>query len=178
MRDIIIVIVGIILIGIVWIGWTQYEATQGMPPGGVVPTGPTACTMEAMLCPDGSAVGRIGPKCEFAPCPQPAERHGGITGTVMLGPTCPVMRNPPDPQCADKPYAAKLVVTSVDGAKIVSTFESGSDGTFKLDLAPGEYVIGSAPSSSPFPRCGSNGTFMVKHGSYSEVIVSCDTGIR
>lgn len=27
-----------------------------------------ACTEEARLCPDGSAVGRTGPKCEFAPC--------------------------------------------------------------------------------------------------------------
>lgn len=30
---------------------------------------PTVCTMEAKLCPDGSFVGRTGPKCEFAPCP-------------------------------------------------------------------------------------------------------------
>lgn len=28
-----------------------------------------ACTMEAKLCPDGSAVGRVPPDCEFAPCP-------------------------------------------------------------------------------------------------------------
>lgn len=28
-----------------------------------------ACTQEAKLCPDGSAVGRTGPDCEFAPCP-------------------------------------------------------------------------------------------------------------
>jgi hypothetical protein len=28
-----------------------------------------ACTTEAKLCPDGSAVGRSGPNCEFAPCP-------------------------------------------------------------------------------------------------------------
>lgn len=28
-----------------------------------------ACTMEAKLCPDGSAVGRTGPHCEFAECP-------------------------------------------------------------------------------------------------------------
>lgn len=28
-----------------------------------------ACTMEAMVCPDGSAVGRSGPNCEFTPCP-------------------------------------------------------------------------------------------------------------
>lgn len=28
-----------------------------------------ACTEEAMICPDGSAVGRTGPNCEFKPCP-------------------------------------------------------------------------------------------------------------
>ena len=28
-----------------------------------------ACTMDAMICPNGSAVGRTGPNCAFAPCP-------------------------------------------------------------------------------------------------------------
>lgn len=28
-----------------------------------------ACTLEAKICPDGSAVGRSGPSCEFAECP-------------------------------------------------------------------------------------------------------------
>jgi hypothetical protein len=27
------------------------------------------CTMDAKICPDGSAVGRSGPDCEFDPCP-------------------------------------------------------------------------------------------------------------
>lgn len=30
---------------------------------------PTACTMEAKICPDGSSVGRQGPNCDFSPCP-------------------------------------------------------------------------------------------------------------
>lgn len=30
---------------------------------------PVACTEEAKICPDGSAVGRVPPNCEFAPCP-------------------------------------------------------------------------------------------------------------
>lgn len=34
------------------------------------PVNNTACTQEAKVCPDGSAVGRTGPDCEFAPCPQ------------------------------------------------------------------------------------------------------------
>ncbi len=31
-----------------------------------------ACTMEAKICPDGTAVGRTGPDCSFAPCPAPS----------------------------------------------------------------------------------------------------------
>lgn len=30
---------------------------------------PVFCAMDAMMCPDGSYVGRIAPNCEFAPCP-------------------------------------------------------------------------------------------------------------
>ncbi|MCY1060414.1 hypothetical protein [Nannocystis sp. SCPEA4] len=33
---------------------------------------PQACTKEAKVCPDGSIVGRTGPSCEFAPCPETA----------------------------------------------------------------------------------------------------------
>lgn len=32
-------------------------------------SGTGACTAEAKLCPDGSYVERVGPSCEFAPCP-------------------------------------------------------------------------------------------------------------
>jgi len=31
---------------------------------------PVACTLEAKLCPDGTSVGREGPKCDFAECPK------------------------------------------------------------------------------------------------------------
>jgi len=27
------------------------------------------CTADAKICPDGTGVGRVGPNCEFAPCP-------------------------------------------------------------------------------------------------------------
>lgn len=35
--------------------------------------GKSFCTLEARLCPDGSAVGRSGPNCEFTPCPHVAK---------------------------------------------------------------------------------------------------------
>lgn len=34
-----------------------------------LPVEPVACTMDAKVCPDGSAVGRVAPNCQFAPCP-------------------------------------------------------------------------------------------------------------
>lgn len=39
---------------------------------------PIACTMEAKLCPDGSAVGRTGPNCEFAECPEVADDRSNL----------------------------------------------------------------------------------------------------
>lgn len=44
---------------------------------------PVACTMDAKMCPDGSYVGRIAPKCEFAACPtveQPAVKEFRVVG--------------------------------------------------------------------------------------------------
>ena len=49
---------------------TPSRPTPAQPPvqdtneGGMV-----ACTMEAKMCPDGSYVGRTGPRCEFTACP-------------------------------------------------------------------------------------------------------------
>lgn len=43
------------------------------------------CTMDAKLCPDGSYVGRTGPKCEFALCPGSATSTSGATSTGIIG---------------------------------------------------------------------------------------------
>jgi hypothetical protein len=53
-------IVIVLLIGGAYLLWLK-EANQ--------PQEEVACTQEAKLCPDGSAVGRSGPLCEFAACP-------------------------------------------------------------------------------------------------------------
>src|SRR6185295_15193176 len=41
----------------------------------------TACTLEAKLCPDGSSVGRTGPNCEFAACPDVVVPDSWVTFT-------------------------------------------------------------------------------------------------
>ena len=46
--------------------------------------GPVAWTMEGKLCPDGSAVGRTGPNCEFAACPDTTATTAPPTGGGIL----------------------------------------------------------------------------------------------
>jgi hypothetical protein len=54
-----LMIVGVLALG----GGTYYFLLKKAPK-------PVACTQEAKICPDGSAVGRTGPNCEFAECPE------------------------------------------------------------------------------------------------------------
>ena len=57
---------GLIIILIVGIGGVLYRNA------GEHSSQPIACPLDAKVCPDGSAVGRSGPSCEFASCPYSA----------------------------------------------------------------------------------------------------------
>lgn len=103
--------------------------------------------------------------------------QSGIKGTVTLGPTCPVMRNPPDPQCADKPYKTTVSVSRTsDTSHVFATTESGTDGTFQFSLPPGDYTV-KASGGAVLPRCGDVAT-NVSASAYTDIAISCDTGIR
>ncbi len=143
-------------------------------PPSVIP--PVACTQEAKLCPDGSYVGRTGTNCEFAACPTPAAMHSGIAGVVVIGPTCPVQKIPPDPNCADKPYQATINVKSADGTKQISSFTSGTDGKFSADLSPGTYLLAPA-STNKYPR-GVEQAVTVQSNKYTQITITFDSGIR
>lgn len=68
-----IALVGLCLVGILLIAGTVFLINQGVEPKAVKDHVPddqgVACTEEAKICPDGSAVGREGPNCEFPDCP-------------------------------------------------------------------------------------------------------------
>jgi hypothetical protein len=249
------------------------------------PGGGQACTMEAKLCPDGSAVGRTGPNCEFAACPStsvsttsstttlaigsnatvngttigvlglvedsrcpidvqciqagtvrvrtsidsstsdftftldqpqvvgnatitlasviPAQKYSkqtvqpsdyrftftvvpkaistsggttGVRGSVLLGPTCPVERIPPDPACADKPYATAIMVYRAGSSSPFVIGNSNASGAFEFSLPPGSYTL-TAGSGKMLPRCASVDVTVATSG-YIATTISCDTGIR
>lgn len=169
MKKLLVISVTIIIIAVAGAGvfaWLKFFGEK-----------PVSCTQEAKLCSDGSYVGRTGPNCEFAAC-SGETKNNGIEGLVLLGPICPVMRNPPEPGCADKPYETSLVATTADGSRIIKQFASGADGKFTVDLMAGEYAIRSAAAANIRPYCNSNGVIKVITGQYTDATVYCDTGIR
>jgi hypothetical protein len=112
----------------------------------------------------------------YGPAAAPAGASG-IRGTVLLGPTCPVERDPPDPNCADKPFKTSLALLKLDGST-VKTFSSNDKGEFSVEVQPGEYMIRSAIAANVLPYCSSNGNIKVGRGAYTTAHISCDSGIR
>ena len=110
--------------------------------------------------------------------PEPiAESWGTILGTVLLGPTCPVAMDPPDPNCADKPYETRLAITSSDQSRVIKEVTADAEGTFRVDIPPGTYAIRSAAVANILPYCSAE-QIVVPINETVEVAVSCDTGIR
>lgn len=74
----------LVLILVLGLGGFLYRYTMEQPNQN---GGPTACTMEARICPDGSAVGRSGPDCAFAACafPNVEITEAGIAFVTPVG---------------------------------------------------------------------------------------------
>ncbi len=101
----------------------------------------------------------------------------GIRGKVLLGPTCPVERNPPDPNCADRPYQTTvIVIRAEDPTHIFLVTKSDASGIFAVSLPPGQYTLG-AGEAKLLPRCD-HPLVTVTQNMVASATIHCDTGIR
>lgn len=97
----------------------------------------------------------------------------GIQGKILRGPTSPVCRT--GSTCYE-PYHATVLVKDTFG-NIVTKFASQKDGTFKVFLPGGTYILDpQEKGTKPFPQAGEQ-TVDVTSG-YTEVIIIYDTGLR
>jgi hypothetical protein len=102
----------------------------------------------------------------------------GVSGRVAAGPVCPVMRNPPDPACADRPVVGAVLVVTDDAGREVARGSSDANGDFAIPLQPGRYVL------TPQPVEGLMGTaqpvdFTIGDaGTPITFDIAYDTGIR
>jgi hypothetical protein len=100
-----------------------------------------------------------------------AATRSGITGTVVAGPTCPV--ETPESPCPDRPVPDARV-TAKGGGTTKST-RSDASGAFRLRLSSGNYLV-TATSETVF-GCAEQRVRVPKRR-YTDVTITCDTGIR
>jgi hypothetical protein len=106
-----------------------------------------------------------------------ATSEGIVNGQVLLGPTCPVERIPPDPRCAPRPYATAIgISTNIETPSDFMTINSNASGTFSVSLPAGEYLF-RPHGGSVYPRCDES-LVTIAAGVTTSTVISCDTGIR
>lgn len=98
----------------------------------------------------------------------------GLSGLVLTGPTCPVVRTD-DPACDDKPYQGKFNVRAQSGGSVLATFSSDASGHFQITLSPGSYLI---EPVVPIGMGKQTQSAVVVPGGMTEVTLTFDTGIR
>lgn len=102
----------------------------------------------------------------------------GVRGKVTAGPTCPVVMEPPNPACADRPVAgAVLVFRDASGVEVARVTSAG-DGTFSVELAPGAYDLVPQPFHGLMGTPQAMKVGVVAGQPMTAVTVSYDTGIR
>ena len=110
----------------------------------------------------------------LAACLQtPQSLDSGIEGIVTIGPMCPVMQE--NVPCPDKPYQAELNVLTTSG-KEVTRFQTDENGRFRIDLAPGDYILHpESPNGLPYAE---DLPFTVNDHEFTQLKISYDSGIR
>jgi hypothetical protein len=117
----------------------------------------------------------------FLGCDKNIQVSGFLEGKISIGPLCPVEHDPPDPDClptAETYKAYPVGIFSPDGKHKITQVNPALDGTFRIDLDPGKYLV--ILESEHFRICSSNLPAEVVIISQNKTIldIDIDTGIR
>jgi hypothetical protein len=106
----------------------------------------------------------------------PAAARSGIAGRVVIGSVCPSVQE--GQSCPDEPFAATIVVREREDGREVLTLQTGPDGRFRADLAPGTYVLVPVAPNPGAPPNAEPQVVTVEPGRYTRVTIRYDSGIR
>ncbi len=102
-----------------------------------------------------------------------ARLDSGVSGRVLIGPTCPVVHAG---KSCERGYRATIAVYTATGHHLVRTFRSGSTGRFRARVAPGRYVL--EGTTTGLPRSQAPIAVTVKRHRFAKLTFRFDTGIR
>ena len=137
---------------------TGHPASSGArtPTASAVPSTPTASAVPP--APTGSAV--------LVPPSPPANSGTGIVGVAVAVGACPAER--PQPVCPELPATATVTVRRADTSTAVATVATAGDGTFRVAVPPGRYLVG-ATSTAMARRTATSVAVEVPAGRYVSV---------
>ena len=109
-------------------------------------------------------------------CSEETAPTSGIEGLVTIQPVCPESQDS-DP-CQGAPFETTLVIRELQSGEEVATVQSAADGTFRVPLPPGEYIVEPPePESFVAPFAGPQ-IITVHEGEFSSIEVVYDSGVR
>jgi hypothetical protein len=165
-------------------GWGDCQAgcisrhtwTYDIDPSGVV----TLVAEGGDPLPDGSGGDGSGAIPPSPPVAIPDRGGPWIAGRALAGPTCPVVQNPPDPACAERPVAGALVIVRRADGSPIGQATTNPDGTYLVAVpGGGPYTVEAQPvegvMGTPAPIA-----VVVPDGAASWAVadLAYDTGIR
>ena len=105
---------------------------------------------------------------------------GILTGTIKIGPLCPVETVPPNPAClpTEETYKAYAIgIWTSDGKQKVNTIHPELNGSYVVDLPAGFYLIDRENTQTGI-RSNLPLTVGIADGYTTVLNISIDTGIR
>ena len=105
-----------------------------------------------------------------------APTDSGIEGVVLLGPGCPGPIRLGSP-CPDRPYPTTLEVFDDQGHHVADV-PTHQDGTFRIMLPPGTYVVRARGREFRGPPRSTEQTATVAPGLFTTVPFRLDSGMR
>ena len=108
-----------------------------------------------------------------------ASSSGSLEGHVSIGPLTPVERtDQPKPPVPPEAYASRSInIFKVDGTSLVTNVKIGPDGTYRVQLSTGTYVVNIAKSGIDrgieLPR-----VITIVAGQITRLDINIDTGLR
>lgn len=117
-----------------------------------------------------------------AGCEKQGTKEAGILeGKISIGPLCPVETDPPNPACLPtyETYKSYPVgVWTFNGKRKIVQLEPALDGSFKVELDPGDYLVILETAHSAIGSSNLPGKVEITSQNRTIFNVNIDTGIR
>ena len=116
----------------------------------------------------------VGVGCDVAP----SETGIPVTVVAVAGPTCPVVSDPPDPSCADRPVAGAVVIVRDAGGAEIDRLVTDAAGEATTELPAGTFTLEPQPVDGLLGTPGPMEVTIAEDGDQDPIVIAYDTGIR